>query len=80
MRGKGAACCTRTITKQHLLFASSRSEEIDGYQVGETMSFKFWDASEGVEYDLDYLYPITMSAGANSKFGQGRLCDNGDGM
>jgi len=35
------------------------TEEVDGYIEGETMSFKFWDASAEQEYDLDLSYTIS---------------------
>jgi len=50
---------------------NSLTEEIDGYQIGENMSFKFWDASAGVEIVLDFTYPMVNAVGSGFAFGQG---------
>ena len=50
---------------------NSLTEEIDGYQEGETMYFRYWDASAGVEFDLNFTYPIINAVGGWFKFGEG---------
>lgn len=51
--------------------------EIDGYIEGQTMSFRYWDASEETEYEIDAGYTIQSNIGddmdfpRHSGFGQG---------
>ena len=46
----------------------SQTNEVDGYKIGEKMSFKIWDASSGSEDD----YPATPNySTGNGNFGDG---------
>jgi len=38
-------------------------DSVDGYQDGETFSFKYWDASDGEEFDLNVSFAAISSTG-----------------